>query len=154
MVIEAPGILLQPLFFITFLPKKIYILCFQNVNFPPASNLLPLIPLSYLPPYPHIKQISFSLVWLLFFSLVALLNTIEKYNIKMTKNAGSSNLGQDHSARSPWTGCSQFLPTTQKIIQFSDGKAPKPTDRIVSIYFREKKNTPIFKATILKWLVI
>lgn len=46
---------------------------------------------------------------------------------------GSSNLGQDHSARSPWTGCSQFLPTTQKIIQFSDGKSPKPTDKIVYV---------------------
>lgn len=40
-------------------------------------------------------------------------------------------MGQDHSASSPWTGCSQFLPTTQKIIQFSDGKSPKPTDKIV-----------------------
>lgn len=48
---------------------------------------------------------------------------------------GSSNLGQDHSARSPWTGCSQFLPTTQKIIQFSDGKPPKPTDKIVCSHF-------------------
>lgn len=46
--------------------------------------------------------------------------------------SGSSSMGQDHTASSPWTGCSQFLPTTQKIIQFSDGKAPKPTDRIVS----------------------
>lgn len=47
------------------------------------------------------------------------------------KKSGSSIMGQDHSARSPWTGCSQFLPTTQKIIQFSDGKSPKPTDKIV-----------------------
>lgn len=46
---------------------------------------------------------------------------------------GSSQLGQDHTARSPWTGCSQFLPTTQKIIQFSDGKPPKPTDKIVYV---------------------
>lgn len=45
----------------------------------------------------------------------------------------SSNLGQDHEARSPWTGCSQFLPTTQKIIQFSDGIPPKPTDKIVYV---------------------
>lgn len=46
---------------------------------------------------------------------------------------GSSHMGQDHSARSPWTGCSQFLPTTQKIIQFSDGKAPKENDKIVYV---------------------
>lgn len=37
----------------------------------------------------------------------------------------SSQLGLDSDARSPYTGCSQFLPTTQKIIQFSDGKSPK-----------------------------
>lgn len=42
-------------------------------------------------------------------------------------------MGQDSTATSPWTGCSQFLPTTQKIIQFSDGKAPKPTDKIVYV---------------------
>ncbi|XP_060535257.1 ethanolamine-phosphate cytidylyltransferase isoform X2 [Cylas formicarius] len=40
---------------------------------------------------------------------------------------------QDSLARSPWTGCSQFLPTTQKIIQFSDGKSPKQGDRIVYV---------------------
>lgn len=45
----------------------------------------------------------------------------------------SSTMGQDSSARSPWTGCSQFLPTTQKIIQFSDGKSPKPGDKIVYV---------------------
>lgn len=45
----------------------------------------------------------------------------------------STTMGQDSSARSPWTGCSQFLPTTQKIIQFSDGKAPKIGDRVVYV---------------------
>lgn len=50
-----------------------------------------------------------------------------------SKKIGSSRMGQDHTARSPWTGCSQFLPTTQKIIQFSDGKPPKPTDKIVYV---------------------
>lgn len=38
---------------------------------------------------------------------------------------GSSSMGLDAQARSPYTGCSQFLPTTQKIIQFSEGKEPK-----------------------------
>lgn len=37
----------------------------------------------------------------------------------------SSALGLDATARSPWTGCSQFLPTTCKIIQFSEGKEPQ-----------------------------
>ncbi|KQS70489.1 ethanolamine-phosphate cytidylyltransferase isoform X3 [Drosophila erecta] len=40
---------------------------------------------------------------------------------------------EDSAAKSPWTGCSQFLPTTQKIIQFSDGKSPTPGDKIVYV---------------------
>ncbi|KAE8737862.1 hypothetical protein FOCC_FOCC016674 [Frankliniella occidentalis] len=45
----------------------------------------------------------------------------------------SSTMGMDSTARSPWTGCSQFLPTTSKIINFSNGKEPQPTDRIVYV---------------------
>lgn len=59
-------------------------------------------------------------------------NAIQSLYLNKRKQlSGSSNLGQDHLARSPWTGCSQFLPTTQKIIQFSDGTSPKSTDKIV-----------------------
>ncbi|XP_022670946.1 ethanolamine-phosphate cytidylyltransferase-like isoform X6 [Varroa destructor] len=43
----------------------------------------------------------------------------------------AGNISKDSSTHSPWTGISQFLPTTQKIIQFSEGKEPKPTDKIV-----------------------
>ncbi|XP_064478058.1 ethanolamine-phosphate cytidylyltransferase-like isoform X1 [Ornithodoros turicata] len=39
----------------------------------------------------------------------------------------------DSTTHSPWTGISQFLPTTQKIIQFAEGKEPKATDRIVYV---------------------
>lgn len=35
------------------------------------------------------------------------------------------------SARSPWTGVSQFLATTQRIVQFSSGIEPKPGNRII-----------------------
>ncbi|KAI8488989.1 Ethanolamine-phosphate cytidylyltransferase [Branchiostoma belcheri] len=43
-------------------------------------------------------------------------------------------LGTGHEARSPWTGVSQFLPTTQKIAQFSEGGTnPQPGDRIVYV---------------------
>ncbi|XP_017047909.1 ethanolamine-phosphate cytidylyltransferase isoform X1 [Drosophila ficusphila] len=52
---------------------------------------------------------------------------------QMKSHPGSSNMGQDSAAKSPWTGCSQFLPTTQKIIQFSDGKSPNPGDKIVYV---------------------
>ncbi|XP_017858740.1 PREDICTED: ethanolamine-phosphate cytidylyltransferase isoform X1 [Drosophila arizonae] len=64
---------------------------------------------------------------------------IEKEAAKLLKiqqlqsRLGSSNMGQDSAAKSPWTGCSQFLPTTQKIIQFSDGKSPNPGDKIVYV---------------------
>ena len=34
---------------------------------------------------------------------------------------------------SPWTGVSQFLQTTNKIMQFSSGKEPQPGDKIVYV---------------------
>ena len=40
---------------------------------------------------------------------------------------------QDHTTKSPWTGTSQFIPTTQKIVQFSEGKEPQPGDKIVYV---------------------
>jgi ethanolamine-phosphate cytidylyltransferase len=64
------------------------------------------------------------------YSFADLENLTNKYCEKIQ---GSSQLGQDQSARSPWTGCSQFLPTTQRIIQFSDGKSPNPGDKIVYV---------------------
>lgn len=45
----------------------------------------------------------------------------------------ASSIGQDKTTHSPWTGISQFLPTTQKIIQFAEGKEPNPGDRIVYV---------------------
>ncbi|XP_043209908.1 ethanolamine-phosphate cytidylyltransferase-like [Amphibalanus amphitrite] len=37
------------------------------------------------------------------------------------------------TAHSPWTGVTQFLPTTRQLIQFSSGRAPKPGDRVVYV---------------------
>jgi len=45
----------------------------------------------------------------------------------------SSKMSSDSQARSPWTGVSQFLPTTQKILQFSNARSPKSTDRVVYV---------------------
>jgi len=39
--------------------------------------------------------------------------------------------GTDSTTRSPYTGVSHFLPSSQKIVQFSDGKDPEPGDTIV-----------------------
>lgn len=47
------------------------------------------------------------------------------------KQAGQ--ISQGHDSHSPWTGVSQFLPTTNKIIQFAEGKEPKPGDKIVYV---------------------
>lgn len=46
----------------------------------------------------------------------------------------STNMSSDSAARSPWTGISQFLPTTQKILQFSNAdRVPGKNDRIVYV---------------------
>lgn len=54
----------------------------------------------------------------------------QEYLVDKTK---SDNMSSDSSARSPWTGVSQFLPTTQKILQFSNKNEPKKTDRILYV---------------------
>ena len=38
-----------------------------------------------------------------------------------------------HQIFSPWTGVSQFLQTTKKILQFSSGKEPSINDKIVYV---------------------
>lgn len=53
-----------------------------------------------------------------------------EYNVDKTT---SDNMSSDSSARSPWTGVSQFLPTTQKILQFSNKKEPKKTDKVIYV---------------------
>lgn len=60
---------------------------------------------------------------------------MKKYRVpSKLSHEGLSNIGMDHSAKgSPWTGSCQFLPTTQKIMQFSDGKGPAPGDKIVYV---------------------
>jgi len=40
---------------------------------------------------------------------------------------------QDQTASSPYTGTSQFLPTTKRIAQFSSGHEPNHGDRIVYV---------------------
>lgn len=35
--------------------------------------------------------------------------------------------------RNPWTGVSQFLQTSQKIIQFASGKEPQPGETIIYV---------------------
>ncbi|XP_030645692.1 ethanolamine-phosphate cytidylyltransferase isoform X4 [Chanos chanos] len=55
-------------------------------------------------------------------------------------NIGSSdyqqhtdNFGRGPKGHSPWTGVSQFLQTSQKIIQFASGKEPQPGDTIIYV---------------------
>ncbi|KAI5097533.1 ethanolamine-phosphate cytidylyltransferase [Silurus meridionalis] len=55
-------------------------------------------------------------------------------------NIGSSdyqqhtdNFGRGPKGHSPWTGVSQFLQTSQKIIQFASGKEPQPGETIIYV---------------------
>jgi len=48
-----------------------------------------------------------------------------------SKQIGS--LSEGPSKQSPYTKVSHFLPTSRKIVQFSEGREPKPDDRIVYI---------------------
>lgn len=45
----------------------------------------------------------------------------------------SEEMSSDATARSPWTGVSQFLPTTQKLLQFSNCAGPQPGQKIVYV---------------------
>lgn len=59
---------------------------------------------------------------------------MRKLKLNVDSSKGLSKIGMDHSARgSPWTGSSQFLATTNRLIQFSDGKSPAPGDKIVYV---------------------
>ncbi|CAG0885736.1 unnamed protein product [Darwinula stevensoni] len=53
--------------------------------------------------------------------------------VKKKSKEDVDRFSRDGNPHSPWTGVSQFLPTTRKIIQFSEGKEPKPGDRIVYV---------------------
>ena len=54
--------------------------------------------------------------------------------IQQVQRRDSTNMSSDSAARSPWTGISQFLPTTQKILQFSNAdRVPGKNDRIVYV---------------------
>lgn len=44
-----------------------------------------------------------------------------------------SVFSQGPKGHSPWTGVSQFLQTSQKIIQFASGKEPQPGDTIIYV---------------------
>ncbi|XP_043570927.1 ethanolamine-phosphate cytidylyltransferase isoform X2 [Chiloscyllium plagiosum] len=45
----------------------------------------------------------------------------------------TDNFGKGPKGHSPWTGVSQFLQTSQKIIQFASGKEPEPNDSIIYV---------------------
>jgi len=49
------------------------------------------------------------------------------------KNVSCICSPQGPKGHSPWTGVSQFLQTSQKIIQFASGKEPQPGDTIIYV---------------------
>ncbi|XP_067938240.1 ethanolamine-phosphate cytidylyltransferase-like [Watersipora subatra] len=52
---------------------------------------------------------------------------------KLKEDETLAELSKSPQGKSPYTGTTQFLPTTQKIIQFSEGKEPQPGDRIAYV---------------------
>lgn len=58
---------------------------------------------------------------------VRLVEIFQEYTLD--KGDAPSKLATDSLARSPYTGMSQFLPTTRKIQQFSEGKEPPVRDK-------------------------
>ncbi|XP_053424086.1 ethanolamine-phosphate cytidylyltransferase isoform X2 [Nycticebus coucang] len=45
----------------------------------------------------------------------------------------ADNFGKCPGGRNPWTGVSQFLQTSQKIIQFASGKEPQPGETVIYV---------------------
>ncbi|CAD6184528.1 unnamed protein product [Caenorhabditis auriculariae] len=43
------------------------------------------------------------------------------------------SLSTDNVALSPWTRVSRFIPTTTTILEFAEGRPPKPTDKVVYV---------------------
>jgi len=58
-------------------------------------------------------------------------NHHENDESKLPNQEQTQQMGQSNESSSPWTKSCQFLATTNKIIQFSDGREPKPGDRII-----------------------
>jgi len=54
----------------------------------------------------------------------------KEYNVD---RKSSESMSTDASARSPWTGLSQFLPTTRRLLEFSNKKGPSPEDKVVYV---------------------
>ncbi|XP_052070725.1 ethanolamine-phosphate cytidylyltransferase-like isoform X2 [Mytilus californianus] len=57
----------------------------------------------------------------------------ERDEEKLLDKEKVADIGKCSTAKSPYTGVSQFLPTSNKIIQFADGKSPNPGDKIVYV---------------------
>ena len=64
----------------------------------------------------------------------------EKDENKMPDKDKTQEMGSSGESISPWTRSCQFLTTTQKIIQFSNGRDPK----VVSNHIFKKKKINLF----------
>ncbi|CAB3407830.1 unnamed protein product [Caenorhabditis bovis] len=59
-------------------------------------------------------------------------HTLDDENMEEHRERARS-LSTDNVAVSPWTRVSRFVPTTTTILEFAQGRAPKPTDRVVYV---------------------
>ena len=72
--------------------------------------------------------------WLVFKEETDLQSSASEETINQRQRVESFSEGKEvKKEASPWTGVSQFLQTTNKIMQFSSGKEPQPGDKIVYV---------------------
>lgn len=61
-----------------------------------------------------------------------ILATKQHHQTNYTGNAKELEIaGQSPSSHTPYTRTSKYVATTKRIVQFSSGKEPKPTDKII-----------------------
>lgn len=65
--------------------------------------------------------------------MLLMTKTHHSINVNSDYQQHRDNFGKDAGGCSPWTGVSQFLQTSQKIMQFASGKEPEPGDTIIYV---------------------
>lgn len=58
---------------------------------------------------------------------------VHRYHFVLTVPLSGLRGSHGQKGHSPWTGVSQFLQTSQKIIQFASGQEPQPGDTIIYV---------------------
>jgi len=58
---------------------------------------------------------------------------LDEARLNAEHGENARKLSTHRDARSPWTGISRFIPSTQTIMQFAEGRPPEANDRIIYV---------------------